>query len=183
MRAIRRTRSLPRADMTPLVNIALLLIVFFAWVKQLQQSTVMQFHLPIRCKCEDDPVPISANLYLLDANKICFLTYLPDQRSAEAIEIDYTASQLRARLSLLSTTALHKRTTILIVPTPESTIKNLVDVLNALKTNGRISYVLSSQLIQAEKRLLNDYQLYRRNHSHDPISMPFSFYRDYRKGV
>ncbi len=140
----------------------------------------MMINGPSNCKCAADPVPIGASLYLLDANTICFLTYLPDKRSVEVIETDYSVDGLRKHL--LDVTK-NRQATLWIIPTPNSTFKNLVDVFDELRINSRINYVLSYQLIREEKRLLNDYQLYKRSHPNGPISMPFSFYPEHRKSV
>ena len=169
MSITRRTRSLPRADMTPLVNIALLLIVFFVWVKQSQRpvTTLLQaFH---KGKYESY-APVHATLFLLAHNRLGLLTYLPDSTSAEFKAIDYSTEGLRAELAKMAKSAT--RPIVVIVPTAQSTFKNIVDVLDELTINGRVHHTMTYEPLPGEQRLLDLYELYKQA---KPIT-PFSIY-------
>lgn len=175
MRSSRLPRPLLHADMTPLVNIALLLIVFFVWMKQLQRPVAMTLYGPVTCRKYVDgpePVAITNSLYLLGNNRIGLLTYLPDLKRMDLVEIELSTDRLRQQLAL---TAQKPHPTVAIVPTPNATVKNLVDVLDELRINGHIQFSISYAMRPVERRLLADYQRYRQGNPHHPLSMPIVF--------
>ncbi|MBO0948386.1 biopolymer transporter ExbD [Fibrella forsythiae] len=172
MRRTRHTRQLPRADMTPLVNIALLLIVFFVWVKQLQRPVVVPVHVSLKGKY-DAYEPVNATLFLLDHNRIGVLTYLPDGSSAEFQEVDYSVDGLRSKLTNIT---LAKGAIVSIAPMGQSTCKNLVDVLNEVKLNGRITYELNYKLSLDDEHMISSYQQLKKRLNHKPILLKLPIY-------
>jgi biopolymer transport protein ExbD len=116
-----------RIDFTPFVSVALLLIVFFVWMKRVERPNRMSIELPDDNRCYESFSTADASLFLLANNRIGFLTYRPDGLGAEFIETDYSTNGLRKQLLQLMP---NKRSIILISPTPQSIFKNLVDVID-----------------------------------------------------
>lgn len=171
MRPRRSLRPLPRLDMTPFVNVALLLIVFFVWMKMLQKEKVMGVHLHDNCKCEDFST-LDAALFLLINNRIGFLTYHPDKFEAQYIETTYEASQLRKQLIYLK----KELNVVIIIPSSEATLKNVVDVLDAIRLRGNIVYRLAYKIVPGEQQMLHAYTRYKAQSPTKPVVMTIPLY-------
>ena len=175
MRVVRRTRPIPRADMTPLVNIALLLIVFFVFVKQKERPVSRQLNVPDRYPMHGyccGPARPAASIFLLDSNRVGYLSYRPDS-TAEYLETDYSRHGLRRQLRL---TALKEHPFVLLIPTTQSTVENLVDALDELTINKQTWYSLAYQLLPGEQRMMAVYQQYKQTNPQQPVSMRMSLY-------
>ncbi|MEZ0484588.1 biopolymer transporter ExbD [Fibrella aquatica] len=174
MRRTNHTRQLPRADMTPLVNIALLLIVFFVWVKQSQRPVTSQLELPNHGKIDGEYMFPLASIFLLEDNRIGYLSYNPDKASADYLETDYSINGLRKQLLI---TASAKHPVVYIVPTAQSTVKNIVDVLDELTISRRVSYKMAYRPLQSEERMIAAYKLYEQSSPKKPVLMHLPLYR------
>ncbi|WP_040005499.1 biopolymer transporter ExbD [Fibrisoma limi] len=172
MRAIRQTHRIPRVDLTPFVSIAMILITFFIWMKQVQRSSVVSLYMANNAKFESYQ-PLSACLYLLEQDKIGYLTYVADDM-ASYVETTYSANGLRARLL---TMASAKDPVVLIKPTAQSTIKNLVDVVDELAINKRIKFELVNRLAKEEQQMILAYKNYIKSSSRQPIPLNVRLYR------
>jgi len=159
--------------MTPFVGVALLLIVFFVWMKRLQLPVVREVHGPIRGKF-DRREPLHTSLFLLDQNKVGFLAYHPENGSADYVETDYSTSGLRMQLARTSS---QKRPMLVIKPTAASTYKNLVDVVDEVAIHVRIQYGLEYALTPDEQQMLSAYQGYKRTHPRQPVLMRLPRYQ------
>ncbi|MEZ0541393.1 biopolymer transporter ExbD [Fibrella arboris] len=173
MRRTNHTRQLPRADMTPLVNIALLLIVFFVWVKQVQRPVTTLIQPFVKAKYESY-APVQATLFLLPHDRVGLLTYLPDSTAAEFKETDYSVNGLRASLAEVAKSAT--RPVVIITPTAQSTVKNIVDVLDELAINKRVHHTMVYEPLPGEKRMLDLYELYRQAKPISPFLLHLPIY-------
>lgn len=173
MRRTRHIRQLPRADMTPLVNIALLLIVFFVYVKQVQRSVSTPLELPDHGKYDGTRLHPIASIFLLENNRVGYLTYQSSEASATYIETDYSINGLRKHLSIA---ALAKRPVVYIVPTAESTFKNIVDVLDELTISKRVQFVMADYPLPTENRIIASYQHYKRSDPAKPFLTSLRLY-------
>ncbi|WP_046580122.1 biopolymer transporter ExbD [Spirosoma radiotolerans] len=172
-----RRRYTPiRIDFTPFVSVALLLIVFFFWLKLVQRPNYLPYLLPDRGKSEcSEPVSVDAHLFLLANNRVGFLTYRPDGSQAELLETGYSVHQIRDQL--LSITLNHDyRAIVAISPTSQATFKNIVDVLDELQILGHIQYYLNYDLSSEEKNMLEKYARYKATNSKLARSMNLTLY-------
>lgn len=172
----RRTYTPIRIDFTPFVSIALLLIVFFFWVKLVQRPNYMQGGLPELSKhgCVD-PLAADAHLFLLANNRIGFLTYRPDGSQAEFLETGYSVREIRNQL--LGITLNHNYgATIIISPTNQATFKNIVDVLNELQIVGHIRFWLNYDLTSEERIMLEKYERYKATKSTSALFVNLPLY-------
>lgn len=170
MKTRRRIHQLPRVDMTPFVSIALLLITFFICIKQLERPVILESPPPARIWSCAEPLHFSATIFLLANNRIGYLSFIPDKLSADYVETDYSKNGLRTQLLF---TALKKYSVVLVKPTIQSTIKNLVDVINELTINGEIRYTLGYELTSAENQLIANYQQYKSANPQQPVLLRY----------
>lgn len=170
----RRTYTPIQIDFTPFVSIALLLIVFFFWVKLVQRPNYMHGSLPVGGKSEcTEPLAVDAHLFLLANNRIGFLTYRPDGSQAELLETGYSVREIRNQL--LSITLNHNYGAIIAIsPTNQATFKNIVDVLDELQIIGHIQYYLNYDLTSEERTMLEKYERYKTTKSKSAlfVSLP-----------
>ncbi len=154
----RRTYTPIHTDFTPFVSVALLLIVFFMWVKTAEKPTLLQINVPGGFACYYGEHPdADATLFLLANNRIGFLTYR--NSTAKLIETDYSAEGIRKEL--LSITLNHDYGAIvLITPTKSATFKNLVDVIDELRIVGHLQFKLVSFPLPDEGKILDNYKRY-----------------------
>lgn len=149
---------LPRPDMTPFVDVALLLIVFFMWLNWLQKPTVLGFSDPGVCRKNGEP----------DSQEMISLILLPDNRIGvfQRWQNDFGIARLQqttyAALPKLLTDLKRANATghslILIEPTNQATFGNLVSVLSTLKRVGNLPYLLNDRPISFESRLIAHYE-------------------------
>ncbi|MBD2751608.1 biopolymer transporter ExbD [Spirosoma validum] len=172
----RQTYTPIRIDFTPFVNVALLLIVFFVWLKTVQRENVMQMNIPGGIMCYYGWKPkADANLFLLDNNRIGFLNYNLNGVGPEFIETDYSAAGIKNQL--ISITLNHNYGAIvLITPTKLSTFKNLVDILDEVRMTGHIKFCFNDVLTPAEQKLIASYERYKNAHPTTALFIHRAFY-------
>ncbi|GAB3798919.1 hypothetical protein GCM10028819_21080 [Spirosoma humi] len=160
------------------MSVALLLIVFFFWVKLVQQPNYMHGSLPDRGKSEcAEPLAVDAHLFLLANNRIGFLTYRPDGSQAEFLETGYSVREIRNQL--LAITLNHNYGAIVVIsPTNQATFKNIniVDVLDELQILRHIQYYLNDDLSPEEKNMLEKYERYKATNSKSARLMNLPLY-------
>ncbi|QKZ12823.1 biopolymer transporter ExbD [Spirosoma sp. KUDC1026] len=172
MRAARQRYKLHQVDMAPFVSVAMLLITFFIWMKQLERHKVVSVYRSPIGKAEYY-LPLTGILFLLENNRIGYLLYGADS-AASYVEIDYSTNGLQRTLRR---TALLTNPILAIKPTSQSIIKNLVDVIDALAVNGQIDYMLADQLSGEEQDLLTTYRQYQQRYPQRPVVMKISDHR------
>lgn len=178
----RRTYTPIRIDFTPFVNIALLLIVFFVWVKMMESSNRMSVAFPDETKtfCGEYPVA-DACLFLLANNRIGYLTYQPEENWAQFIETDYSASGIRKFLSASSINTTEAGTVVMVKPTAQATFGNIVDLIVELRSHPQTRFSIS-ELTQCEKELIQMYQRIKASGLTKPISKKISLSARWYRG-
>lgn len=175
---VRRSRPLPRVDLTPFVGVAFLLITFFMWIKTTQRLRALTTEFPDegRCQVAERAKP-DASILLLANNRIGFLTYQRHRSRAEYVETDYSVDGLRKQLLWVKTLAENDHPAIvLITPTEQATFGNLVDVVDELRTLRPLSFHLNYGLLPGERRLLETYQRYVATHPTGPVVLKLPLY-------
>lgn len=150
---------LPRPDMTPFMDVAFLLIVFFIWLNWLQKPNVLSFSQPGRSWHIPgmEPATEMLSLILLPKNRVgVFQRWQNDSGIARLLETDYqTLPRLLANLKRQNATG---RSLILIEPTSQATFGNLVSVLTTLKRVGGLPYLILNKPMGFENRLMAHYK-------------------------
>lgn len=173
----RRPALFLRPDLTPFVSIALLLIVFFMWVQQLERPTASTLIVPPKhyvCVYAEPP-KTEAILFLLAYNRIGIFRFGCDDGTAEFLETDYSPSGLRCFLQALKRP--NHRVTLIIKPTDQATIGNLVYLLNELKNSDKLPFILSDVISPDETKLLACYSAYKSDGQLNPSRLTMPLYR------
>ena len=140
----RRTKKMStRVDMTPMVDLAFLLLTFFMLTTTFAKPTVMQLTMPV----PGDNIPVgesSALTILLGKNHqvhYFFGLNAPNDKSVPAPELVTTNfSAAGIRQVLLSRQKL--KTMVLIKPTAESKYQDMVDILDEMTITNQKKYAL-----------------------------------------
>jgi len=132
-----------RLDMTPMVDLAFLLLTFFMLTTTFAKSNVMQLTMPTDDKSQ--PTAVSdenALTLLLDAKgRVHYFFGLNDEATpAELHTTNFGADGLRQ--VLLTQRQRNPKTTVLIKTTPEATYRDMVDALDEMSITGQKKYAL-----------------------------------------
>ncbi len=152
------TKNSPiRLDMTPMVDLAFLLVTFFMLTTTFTRPNMMQLAMP-----DKDPtgVHVSDDLtttLVLDANNSLF--YIRGAENPQVFTTNYAASGLRKLLmdQIAAGNKQQKDAIFIIKPTTEATYQNVVDALDELKITGAKVYAVQS-LLPHEQELVATYK-------------------------
>ncbi len=131
-----KKKSSPRVDLTPMVDLGFLLITFFVFTTSISEPVAMRLNVPT--DDINDPVQSgelkTLNLVLAGGDK---LYYYNGNDSAHPKSTDYSATGLRAIImakkeQVRNAFGSDSGIVVLIKPTPQSSYKNTVDVLDEM---------------------------------------------------
>jgi len=130
-----------RVDMTPVVDLAFLLLTFFMLATTFIKPQVMELILPEK-NVEDKSQPKVnekkvLNIILSGGNKIYWFVGLT---APQVNETDYTSTGIRKVLQ--EQNELIEKMVVLIKPDENSTYENLVDILDELEITGMTRFAL-----------------------------------------
>jgi biopolymer transport protein ExbD len=129
-----------RVDMTPVVDLAFLLLTFFMLATTFIKPQVMELILPEDTKGESQPKVNEKkvlNIILSGENKIYWFIGLT---APQVYETDYTSKGIRKVMQ--EQNALIDKMIILIKPDENSTYENLVDILDEIEITGMTRFAL-----------------------------------------
>ncbi|MBD0257541.1 MAG: biopolymer transporter ExbD [Cytophagales bacterium] len=143
-----------RIDMTPMVDLAFLLITFFMLTTTFSKPTVMMLNMPD--KRDRQPVPESrTTTILLDGHdRIFYYTGIEDPQVAQT---DFSAAGIRQVIAHQRRTQ-PKEPIFIIKALDRSRYENLVDVLDEMTITGATTYALVDAT-PADLQMLNRYKL------------------------
>jgi hypothetical protein len=143
----RRTYIPIRVDFTPFVNIALLLIVFFVWVKQTQRPVIMGGNMVTGCRKGIEPERSKwvLEILLIDKDTIQFCHFPAGSVCrANFVTTHRGSTKLREALFRNRKQALTPgELAIVIRPNAESTVGGFVDILDELRIAGNLPYLIA----------------------------------------
>lgn len=154
----------PKVDMTPMVDLAFLLITFFMLTTTFSKPQSMQLNMPDKSDNEEkqaSKASESLTLILSDKNKVVWFQGIPDE-NAKLEEVDYSSEGLR-KLIVDKTKEVgvdgegKNKIVIIIKPSEKSKYKNVVDVLDEMNITHSQRYAIVD-LLPAEKDLLAKYE-------------------------
>lgn len=135
-----RSRKLStRIDMTPMVDLAFLLLTFFILTTKLVQPFAMKLDVPDENIIDAPPVNFERVLTLLLAGDNKIYWYTADQTPQLT-----TFSSNGIRKVLLQNNAKIKNMVILIKPSEESIYRNVIDILDVMTITEMKHYFLVS---------------------------------------
>lgn len=147
-------KSSPGIDMTPVVDLAFLLLTFFMLTTTFIKPQVMDLKLPEKNEEISQPKVNEKkvlSIILEDSNRIYWYIGLTEPTVHET---DYSATGIRR--ILLEQKRLINKMVVLIKPGEKSTYENLVNILDELKITDVERYALVD-LEDEDRNILNNY--------------------------
>jgi biopolymer transport protein ExbD len=142
----RAKKSSTKIDMTPMVDLAFLLLTFFMLTTTFSKPTVMQVTMPVKEKePEKDPQVLKASdaftVLLGENNKVYYYEGLLDATTKPELKLtSYDANGIRK--TLLDRRRARPTTVVLIKPDDKSNYKNMVDILDEMNITDQKKYAL-----------------------------------------
>lgn len=147
-------------DMTPMVDLAFLLLTFFMLTTTFSKPQTMEINMPVKDVEEIDQIALKASnamtIILGEDDKIFYYFGLGDPaENPEVIESDYSASGIR-KVLISPRVKSNAKMTVMIKPMETSRYKNMVDILDELKITDTKKFALvditdtDKQLVQTK---------------------------------
>ncbi|ALD21867.1 ExbD/TolR family protein [Hymenobacter sp. DG25A] len=134
-----------KIDMTPMVDLAFLLLTFFMLTTTFNKPNVMQITMPVKPKPGDPPQELKASdaltVVLGENNKIYYYDGLLSDKDKPELKLSsYDANGIRK--VLLDHQRQNPKTVVLIKPDDKSNYKNMVDILDEMNITDQKKYAL-----------------------------------------
>lgn len=154
---VRSKKTSTRIDMTPMVDLAFLLLTFFVMTTTLNKPQTMEITMPEKPKNEDKPPVVNEKrvltLVLGQDDKVYWYLGITDPK----IEVtDFSANGVRN--VLMKENAEIKDMVVLIKPSDESRYKNVVDILDEMNISNIGRYALV-EITDVDKQLIKESNL------------------------
>lgn len=154
---VRSKKTSTRIDMTPMVDLAFLLLTFFVMTTTLNKPQTMEITMPEKPKEQDKPPVVNEKrvltLVLGGNNKVYWYLGITDPK----VELsDFSNDGIRK--VLLQQNARIKEMVVLIKPSDESKYKNVVDILDEMNISNIARYALVD-ITPVDKELIKDSKL------------------------
>lgn len=145
-----------KIDMTPMVDLAFLLLTFFMLTTTFSKPTVMQMTMPVKPK-KDDPEPPAikaSNAFTIlmgENDKVYYYDGLLSADTKPELKLSsYDANGIRQELLKRRG---NKELVVLIKPDDKSNYKNMVDILDEMNITNQKKYALVD-ISKADKELI-----------------------------
>jgi biopolymer transport protein ExbD len=154
---VRSKKTSTRIDMTPMVDLAFLLLTFFVMTTTLNKPQTMEITMPEKPKNEDKPPVVNEKrvltLVLGQDDKVYWYLGITDPK----IEVtDFSPNGVRN--VLMKENAEIKEMVVLIKPSDESRYKNVVDILDEMNISNIGRYALV-EITDVDKQLIKESNL------------------------
>ncbi|TDW51351.1 biopolymer transport protein ExbD/TolR [Flavobacterium sp. 270] len=165
---IRSKKLSTRIDLTAMVSVSFLLIIFFMVVGELSKPKVMEYATGQDRGCCDCPPRHSGEnrsitVMLGENNKLIYYMGILNSPIISPKEVKYGKEGIRKELLARKKTVLEysaklgkpsQGITVIIKPTKKSNYGNLVDILDEMKITGITSYAIIPEFTPEETKLL-----------------------------
>jgi biopolymer transport protein ExbD len=142
----RSARTSVKIDMTPMVDLAFLLLTFFILTTTFNDPRVLELPMPDK----GEPTEISANnvlnLVLAENNRVYWWVGLEGRVSST----NYSDKGLRQ--VLLDRKAVNAKTMVLIKPKDQSKYENMIDVLDEIRITSTQRYAIVDYTEEDERK-------------------------------
>ena len=133
-------------DMTPMVDLAFLLLTFFMLTTTFSKPQTMEINMPVKEETPEDQIPIKASNALTiilgeDDNLYYYFGLGDPAENPEVLESDYSANGIR-KVLLSPRVKSNEKMTVLVKAMEESRYKNMVDILDELKITDTRKFAL-----------------------------------------
>ncbi|RAJ97727.1 biopolymer transport protein ExbD [Larkinella arboricola] len=154
---VRGKKMSTRVDMTPMVDLGFLLITFFILATTLNKPSSMTLNVPDKTeKVETEPIKASKvmTLFLGQNNEV---HYIAGKAANEDPKLETVRYGQQLRQAILDARAkIGADFVVVIKPTPKSTYRNMVDILDEMAITKSKRYALVDQLTPDEEKLIAD---------------------------
>lgn len=154
---VRVKKSSTRIDMTPMVDLAFLLLTFFVMTTTLNKPQAMQINMPDKPREEDKPPEVNEKnvltLVLGENDKIYWYVGITNPEVKVA---DFSATGIRK--VLLEKKAEIPKLIVLIKSLDEARYKNMVDIMDEMNISSVQRYALV-EITDVDKDLVKEAQL------------------------
>jgi biopolymer transport protein ExbD len=154
---VRSKKTSTKIDMTPMVDLAFLLLTFFVMTTTLNKPQTMEITMPEKVKKEDNPPLVNEKkvltLILGEKDKIYWYVGITDPKLEVA---DYSANGIRKLL--IGKKAEIKDMVVLIKPSDESKYSNVVDIMDEMNISNIERFALVD-ITPVDKELIKDSHL------------------------
>ena len=133
-------------DMTPMVDLAFLLLTFFMLTTTFSKPQTMEINMPVKEENLEDQMPVKASnaltIVLAENDKLLYFFGLGDPAdNPEVLESDYSANGIR-KVLISPRVKSNDKMVVLIKATEDSRYKNMVDILDELKITDTKKFAL-----------------------------------------
>jgi biopolymer transport protein ExbD len=139
---VRAKKQSTKIDMTPMVDLAFLLLTFFMLATTFNKPKTMELVLPEKPKPEDAPPKVNEKnvltILLAKDNKVVWYIGVTDPQPTIT---DYSKTGIRKVVQEKSA-EIGKKFVVLIKPSDSSTYRNVVDILDEMSITNTRSYAL-----------------------------------------
>jgi biopolymer transport protein ExbD len=154
---VRSKKTSTRIDMTPMVDLAFLLLTFFVMTTTLNKPQTMEITMPEKPKAEDKQPVVNEKrvltLVLGAENKVYWYLGITDPK----VELSNFSND-GIRKVLLQQNSQIKEMVVLIKPSDESKYKNVVDILDEMNISNIARFALVD-ITSVDKELIKESKL------------------------
>ncbi|WP_242923731.1 ExbD/TolR family protein [Pontibacter liquoris] len=148
-----------KIDMTPMVDLAFLLLTFFMLTTTFAKPQTMEINMPVKPDKEEEQIELKASnamtIILAKDDKIFYYYGLGNPAdNPEVVESDYSSNGIRKVLTSPKIKGNDKMT-IMIKPMADSRYKNVVDILDELKITDTKKFALV-EITDNDKQLVQN---------------------------
>jgi biopolymer transport protein ExbD len=161
---VRSKKLSARVDLTAMVSVSFLLIIFFMVVNELAKPKVMDIYSPDCCECRPqyEGENRSITVMLGENNKLIYYMGLLGSPIIAPKEIKYGKDGIRKELLKRKNSLLEyapkgskpQRITVIIKPSRKSNYGNLVDILDEMAIVNIQSYAIVPEFTPEESKLI-----------------------------
>lgn len=163
---VRSKKLGPKIDLTAMVSVSFLLIIFFMVATELAKPKILDLSMPScgdTCGLRSCGENRSVTILLDDNNKLIVYIGLLAYPIMAPKELNYGKAGIRKELLIRNKSMLEYSShrgkpgigiTVIIKPTKKSNYGNLVDILDEMKITGISSYAIANDFTPEETKLL-----------------------------
>lgn len=146
-------------DMTPMVDLAFLLLTFFMLTTTFSKPQTMEINMPVKPDNEDEQIALKASnamtIVLGENDRIYYYFGLGDPaENPEVLTTDYSSNGIR-KVLISPQIRGNDKMTVLVKPMEGSRYKNVVDILDELKITDTNRFAIV-EVNDNDKQLVQD---------------------------
>ncbi|EJF10055.1 biopolymer transport protein ExbD/TolR [Pontibacter sp. BAB1700] len=146
-------------DMTPMVDLAFLLLTFFMLTTTFSKPQTMEINMPVKPDTEDEQIALKASnamtIVLGENDRVYYYFGLGDPaENPEVQTTDYSANGIR-KVLISPQVRGNEKMTVLVKPMEGSRYKNVVDILDELKITDTNRFAIV-EINDNDKQLIQD---------------------------